>query len=338
VRTFTIGFEDDAGFDERNYARVVAERFRTEHVEFVVRPDAVGLIERLVDHHDQPFGDSSAVPTYLLSELTRGHVTVALCGDGGDEVFAGYERFAAALGLHRYDRLPAPVRRLLARSVGRLPRTLLRGRVGSVQRFTALSGLDPPAAMLAMVSYVPRDARVGLVGESADAALGSYLEAWGRSEGAAPLDRLCRLNLDTYLVDDLLPKVDRMSMAHGLEVRAPLLDREVVELGMRLPPALRVRGLALKRVLKAAVADLLPAEILERRKRGFGVPLDRWFRTELRGYAEAMLCSDGARVRSHLRPEGVDALVARHMDGTVDSGNALWTLLTLEVFLRREGW
>ena len=180
--------------------------------------------------------------------------------------------------------------------------------------------------------------RAALVGDAADDALGPYLAAWGRSEGADPPDRLLQLNLETYLLDDLLPKVDRMSMAHGLEVRAPLLDRELVEFALRLPPPVRARGLSLKRVLKAAVADLLPQEILGRRKRGFGVPLDRWFRTELRSYAEGMLCSPGSRVRGHLRPAGVDGLVAAHGDGRVDAGQALWTLLTLEVFLRREGW
>ncbi len=339
MRTFTIGFEDDAGFDEREYARMVAERFSTEHVEFVVRPDAVDLVERLVDHHDQPFGDSSAVPTYLLSELTRRHVTVALCGDGGDEVFAGYERFAAVQAVRHYDRLPAPARRLAERGAERLPPGLARGRGKSVRRFLALSGMTPPEALLAAIAYVPRDARVGLVGEDrADDALGPYLEAWARSDGARPLDRLSRLNIDTYLLDDLLPKVDRMSMAHGLEVRAPLLDPEVVEFGLRLPPALRARGMSLKRVLKASVADLLPPTILSRRKRGFGVPLDRWFRTDLRAYAESLLCSESSRLRHHLRPEGVDGLVARHMGGRVDAGNALWTLLTLEVFLRREDW
>jgi asparagine synthase (glutamine-hydrolysing) len=266
----------------------------------------------------------------LLSELTKRHVTVALCGDGGDEVFAGYERFAAALALGRYDRLPAPARWALREVVGHLPPKLLRGRESSVRRFMALSGMSLPEAMLAMVAYVPLEGRVALVGKRADDALEPYLEVWRRSEGASPLDRLCRLNIDTYLLDDLLPKVDRMSMAHGLEVRAPLLDREVMELGMSLPARTKVRGLSLKRVLKLAVADLLPPEILHRRK--------RWFRTDLRKYAEAMLCSPGSRVRNFLHRDGLDALVDGHMSGRDDAGNSLWTLLTLEVFLRREDW
>jgi asparagine synthase (glutamine-hydrolysing) len=177
-----------------------------------------------------------------------------------------------------------------------------------------------------------------LVGDRADDALAQYLEVWRRSEGAERLDRICHLNIQTYLLDDLLPKVDRMSMAHGLEVRAPLLDREVVELGLRLPVACRIRGLSLKRVLKASVQDLLPPEILRRRKRGFGVPLDRWFRSDLRSFAEGMLCSRASRVRAHLDGGAVDDLVAGHMSGRVRAGNALWTLITLEAFLRREGW
>ncbi|MDQ4071216.1 MAG: asparagine synthase (glutamine-hydrolyzing) [Actinomycetota bacterium] len=338
VRTFTIGFEDKEGFDERPYARMVAERFATDHVEFVVQPDAINLVERLVWHHDQPFGDSSAIPTFLLSELTRRHVTVALCGDGGDELFAGYQRFAAALALVRYQAVPAVARRALTGAVGLLPPDTLGGRAGRAKRFLARSELDIADAFRSWVSYVPVEWRDRILGPSSDWAIADYREKWARSAGGDLLDRLLDVTLRTYLLDDLLPKVDRMAMAHALEVRSPLLDRQLVEFALRLPRSARLRGTVRKRVLKRAVQDLLPEGLLHRPKRGFAVPLDRWFRSDLRSYYEGTVGSPSARLRSHVRPDALDALWAEHQAGTANHRDTLWTLLTLEVFLRREGW
>jgi asparagine synthase (glutamine-hydrolysing) len=346
VATFTIGFEDSEGYDERQYARAVAERYRTDHTEFVVKPEASELIERLVWHYDEPFGDSSALPTYMLSELTRGHVTVALCGDGGDELFAGYERFAAALAVSRYESLPQPLRAGVRRGAELLPPSLARGRAAKLRRLLVRSDLSAPMALLAWVSYVPVEwkeqllagASAGRIGRDGRDGIDAYQDIWRRSSGAHPLDRLLDLNIRTYLLDDLLPKVDRMSMAHGLEVRAPFLDHELAELAFRLTPSARLRGLSLKRVLRAAVADLIPREILERPKRGFGVPIDRWFRHDLAPYVRAMLCGRDTHVRAHLSGTAIDALVAEHQAGTGNHGDAIWSLLTLEIFLRRHGW
>ncbi len=337
VRTFTIGFEDDSGFDEREYARMVSRHCGTDHVEFVVKPDAVDLVEQLVWHYDQPFGDSSAVPTFLLSELTRRDVTVALCGDGGDEVFAGYERFAAAMAISRYQRLPKAARDKVRGVVGALPREALRRRVNSVQRFVASADLPVAHALRSWVASVPDAWRDAFLGENADCGLDAFEAMWSESAGSPVLTRLLDLNLRTYLLDDLLPKVDRMSMAHALEVRAPFLDTELVEFCLRIPPALHLRGFSRKRVLKAAVRDLLPAEVIRRRKRGFGVPLDRWFRTDLKAMVDARLGPPDARIKQHLAPVAVDDLVKEHASGAVDHGQALWALLTLELFLRREG-
>lgn len=338
VSTFTIGFEDQQGFDERPYARMVAERWKTDHVEFVVKPDAAELIDRLVCHHDQPFGDSSALPTFLLSELTRAHVTVALCGDGGDELFAGYERFAAALIRHRLRRLPVPMLTGAKRAVDALSATRLRSRMGGLARLLSEPGQEVPRAYLSWISYTPAEWRDALLPGASDWGFEDYARIWEGSEGGAMLDRLLDLNLRTYLLDDLLPKVDRTSMAHGLEVRAPFLDTDLVEFALRLPESARVRGLSLKRVLKAAMADILPPEVVNRPKRGFGIPLDRWLRTDLRTYTEGMLCAPGARARRHLDPGAVDALVAEHQSGRASHGHTIWTLLTLEAFLRRHDW
>jgi asparagine synthase (glutamine-hydrolysing) len=338
VQTFTIGFDDSSGFDERQYANVVARRYHTDHHEFVVAPEAVDLIERLVWHHDQPFGDSSAIPTYLLNELTRSHVTVALSGDGGDELFAGYERFAAAVAVERYRRLPAYARRVLGRTVLAMPRRSLRGRIGSLQRFVSAADLGLPWAYLAWLSFLPKEMRQAALPSGSAWAEADFEAKWSSSEGGPVLERLLELNLETYLVDDLLVKADRMSMAHGLEVRSPFLDIELLSYARSLPPELKVRGFAGKRVLKAAVADLLPGEIRHRRKRGFGVPLDRWFREDLSTYLSSTLGSGRARVREHLEPQAIDRVLYEHARGQRDHGQALWLLLTLEVFLRREGW
>jgi asparagine synthase (glutamine-hydrolysing) len=338
VRTFTIGFEDRDGFDERRYARLVAERFGTDHVEFVVQPDAVDLVERLVHHYDEPFGDASAVPTYLLSELTRKHVTVALCGDGSDELFGGYERFSAALLCDRYRRLPGPLRDGLARSVEPLPRRWLRGRVGSAQRFLRAAGQDPFDAYLDWVRYFDGVETQSLAGTPPQAAIDEYRVSWEQSEGAELLDRLLNLNLRTYLLDDLLPKVDRTSMAHALEVRSPFLDAELLSLAFRLPPRTKTNGFARKRVLREAMTGVLPDEILRRRKRGFGVPLDRWFREDLKGYVQGRLLAPTASVGSLLDASAVAALWESHQRGEADHGLKLWALLTLEVFLQKEGW
>jgi asparagine synthase (glutamine-hydrolysing) len=338
VPTFTIGFEDGDGFDERAYARVVATRYGTDHHEEVVAPDAVDLVERLVWHHDQPFGDSSAIPTYLLAEMTGRSVTVALSGDGGDELFAGYERFAAALAVERYRSIPRPLRRGGRRAIELLPAAGLRGRVGSAQRFARAAEAGLPDAYAAWVSFVDADTRRALLGREDGWASDDLARHWDATAGADLLDRLLRVNVETYLPDDLLVKVDRMSMAHGLEVRSPFLDTRLLELALRLPPSVKARGMSLKRVLKAAVADLLPAEIVDRRKRGFGVPLDRWFREDLAGYLAATVGAPDARIRAHLVGDAVDRVLAEHAAGTREHGHLLWLLLTLEVFLRRQDW
>jgi asparagine synthase (glutamine-hydrolysing) len=337
VKTFTIGFDDRDGFDERPYAEAVARRFGTEHHAEVARPDAVDLVERLVHHHDQPFGDSSAVPTFLLNEVARKHVTVALSGDGGDELFAGYERFAAGVAVDRTLTVPGGLRRGLRGALNILPADSLRGRAGRAQRFASKVELGMPAAYLEWISYVPDDWRRRLLGDRDDWAQQEYRARWDATRGARTLDRLLKLNIETYLLDDLLVKMDRTSMAHSLEVRSPFLDTELAEFTALLRPTLKARGLSLKRVLKRAVDDLLPPEILQRPKRGFGVPLDRWFRDDLESYTRAML-GDGARLREHVDNAALDALLIEHSSGRATHGHALWTLLTLETFLRSNQW
>ena len=335
VRTFTVGFEGDAFFDERPHAERVARHLGTDHHATVVRPQAGALLETLLDHHDEPFGDSSALPTYLVAREARAQVTVALNGDGGDETFAGYDRFHAALIA---DRIPGPLARAL-RAASRLfpegpshhgPRRRLR-------RFAEKAALPFDERIFAWSTFFDLPALRALDGElvaDRDRVLSSYRQALERCKEASLLSRLLYLNARTYLLDDLLPKMDRMTMAHGLEARSPMLDRALVEYVAALPDGLKRRGGRGKVVLKKAVADLLPPEILDRPKHGFGVPLGDWFRGELRGRVEALLL-DRPRLARWLQPEAVRRLYAEHLSGHGDRGHQLWTLLTLELWLRR---
>jgi asparagine synthase (glutamine-hydrolysing) len=233
--------------------------------------------------------------------------------------------------------LPRPLRVGGQRVLDALPPTGLRGRIGRAQRFAAMVEQGMPWAYLGWISYIQEDWRRRLLARPDDWAREDYRRLWDGLAGARPLDRLLALNIDTYLLDDLLVKMDRTSMAHGLEVRSPFLDTELLEFATRLAPSLKLRGLSLKRVLKRAVSDLLPREILSRPKRGFGVPLDRWFRDDLAQYTRSML-GQGAHVRRHLNGEAVDAFLVEHRSGAANHGHALWTLLTLELFLRRHDW
>ena len=335
VRTFTVGFEGDAFFDERPYAERVARHLGTDHHASVVRPQAGELLETLIHHHDEPFGDSSALPTYLVAREARTRVTVALNGDGGDETFAGYDRFHAAL---LADRIPAPFAHALRLASRLVPEGASHhGTRRRLRRFADKAVLPFDERIFAWSSFFDLPALRALGGDHVadrDRILSSYRQALERCAGSSLLSRLLYLNARTYLLDDLLPKMDRMSMAHGLETRSPMLDRALIEYVAGLPDRLKRRGGRGKIVLKKAVSDLLPPEIVARRKHGFGVPLGEWFRGELKGRAEALLL-DRPRLARWLRPEAVRRLFAEHLSGRGDRGHQLWTLLTLELWLRK---
>ncbi|HEY7511548.1 MAG TPA: asparagine synthase (glutamine-hydrolyzing) [Vicinamibacteria bacterium] len=335
VKTFTAGFEGDAFFDERAPARAVAAHIGSEHHDSVVRPQAAALIETLLHHHDEPFGDSSALPTYLVAQAARRHVTVALNGDGGDETFAGYAKFHAAL---LAERIPDPLRGLAA-IAGRWipPGAQAHGMRSRARRFLSKAALPPAERLLAWASIFDVPALRAALGHGIfDRArlLSSYEEALQAAAHGSTLSRALHLNARTYLLDDLLPKMDRMTMAHGLEARSPLLDRALFDYVASLPDALKRSGARGKIVLKHAVADLLPPAILSRPKHGFGVPLGAWFRGDLRPLVHDTLLSS-PRLARFLRLDAVQALFAEHLSGRADRGHQLWTLLTLELWLRK---
>ncbi|MBC7250915.1 MAG: asparagine synthase (glutamine-hydrolyzing) [Anaerolineae bacterium] len=339
VKTFAIGFSGEPSFNELEYARQVAQRFATDHHEFVVQPDAVDLLPALVRHYDEPFADSSAIPTYLVARLTRQHVTVALTGDGGDELFAGYERFAAARLSANYRRLPGFLRRVVGGVVRRLPEsTAYRGFARRARRFVDATDMPLAGRYLSWVGLFSGDMCRELLsswGDSpADEVLADYQARFERAAERGLVNQLLYVNATTYLPGDLLVKTDRMTMAHALEARCPFLDQELIELVAAIPPALKLRGMTTKYILKRAAEKLLPREIVHRPKHGFGVPVGRWFRQELSDYVRDVLLSPRARQRGYFDPVVVARLIEEHQRGRRDWGHQLWTLLTFEMWHR----
>ncbi len=334
VKTFSIGFEEQ-DFSELPYARLVAQRYDTEHHELIVRPDAAEVLPRLVRHYGEPYADSSALPTYYLARMTREHVTVALNGDGGDELFAGYDRYralpiyAAAARLPRVRRGAQRLIKALGRHAPlRLGRLVLAAADRPEESYARTMSCFSPEEKLALYSPELRSKL-----EELDA-FGPIGELYGAADAPGLLGRTLFVDTLSYLPGDLLAKVDIATMACSLEGRSPLLDQEVVEFAARLPSGLKLRGCQGKRVLRRAVRDLVPDAILTRRKKGFGVPIGRWFRGSLYDFAHELLFSKTAADRPFLSRVGVQRIWQEHQSG-YERGNQIWALLCLELWFRQ---
>jgi asparagine synthase (glutamine-hydrolysing) len=332
VRTYSIGFRE-ASFDETPDARLVASRYGTRHEELVLRPDAALLLPALAEAFDEPFADSSALPTYLVSELASRHVKVALSGEGGDELFGGYFTYAADLLAPRLARLARLSRPLVERLPVSTARTSFDYRA---KRFVRAAHLPPLERHHGWKEIFSADARAELTGRAdgcdpLDALRARYAE----TEGAEPLARLQDVDLGTYLVDDLLVKTDRASMAHSLEARIPFLDTAVTDLALALPSDLKVHRLRKKVLLRRAAAPLLPRELLRRRKRGFSIPAAAWLRGELAPFARDVLSAETLRRQGYFRPEPVHALIESHVAGREDLSRQLWALLSFTLWHER---
>ena len=342
VETFSIGFTIPE-FDERHHAREVATRLGTRHHELVLEPQALEVLPRLIWQYDEPFADSSAIPTLALCELARQHVTVALSGDGGDELFAGYDRYRAVELGRRFDRLPAPVRWLLSNRLWQaLPAsTRQKSRRRRFKRLLSALRYPPERRYLKWIAIFDDERLPGLLSpelggvlgahDPAEFLLGAYQDC-GQSDFVA---RTACVDARTYLPCDILYKVDIASMAHSLEVRSPFLDQEVAALSSRIPIRWKRRGRQGKQILIDTFADLLPPGVATRPKMGFGVPLDRWFRGELRPLLEQVLLDPRALRRGWFAPAAIRQLIAEHVENRWDHSYRLWSLLVLELWQQR---
>ena len=335
VRTFSIGFED-ADFDELEHARRVAQRYGTDHYELVVKPDAMEALPRLAWQFDEPFADSSALPSYYVAKITREHVTVALSGDGGDENFAGYRRYARAAGLHdRLDGMPGrPLRGLLRLAAHLLPAGV-RG-----QGYLGLLGADPIDRYFRMVTYQQSYGLRRLLTAEAKAHVRPEADALGferlARESVAPdyVSTMQALDVRTYLPDDILAKVDRTTILVSLEARVPLLDHALAEFVATMPSRLKLHAGSSKYLLKRAMAELLPPEILHRAKMGFGVPLGRWFRNDLAEHAREVLLDGATRRHGLVDVAAAEGILGEHRAGKADRSAVIWALVCLELWCR----
>lgn len=339
IHTFSIGFSE-AKFDERSYAREAAEKLGTDHHEFVVEPSAIEALPKLTWHYDEPFADSSAIPTMSLSHLTRQHVTVALTGDGGDELFAGYDRYQAVDLASKFDRLPWFLRSAIAHPVWQnLPASVQqKSRMRRLKRFLAAVGQSPQRRYVNWVSIFDDARRPSLFSQEFKTALSGYdsasflIDAYARCAETDFVHQTTCVDLETYLPCDILTKVDIASMAYGLECRSPFMDHPLVELASSIPRPLKLTGRKGKQILIDTFQNLLPASIQTRRKMGFGVPLDHWFRGPLRSMLTDTLLSQRSLGRGYFEPAAVRRMVEEHTTSKWDHSSRLWLLLVFELW------
>ena len=343
VETFSIGFADQR-FNETQYARMVAEQYGTKHHELIVEPNAIEVLPKLIRHYGEPYSDSSAIPSYYVSKMTRQHVTVALNGDGGDESFAGYDRYLGSGMADRYRQLPAVLRkRLIEPILSLVPDSLPRNnRMRQAKRFVSVAAQSTGSRYSRWVNVFPQSDRHAMYSPEFAEQISAYrAEDWflqvfadAQKRCPDPVDALLAMDVESYLPYDLLVKMDIASMANSLEMRSPFLDQDVMEFVARLPTRFKLRGRTLKYLLKELGGRLLPSKILHRRKMGFGVPLARWFRNELRPMLEGVVLSDQALQRGYFNADMIRTLAREHLSEKTDHSFQLWSLLCLELWHR----
>lgn len=341
VKTFSIGFEEQ-DFSELKYAKRVAEHTGAEYNEFIVRPNALEVLPTLVKHYGEPYADSSAIPTYYVSRETRKFVTVALNGDGGDESFAGYERYAAMKIAEKYNRFPAVLRKIfIEKPIGFFPTSeLKKSRVRDARRFLRAANLPKTERYFYWMSAFNREAKKDIYTKDFSKNIAAqnpsvFLDQWfSKANGSGLLDTVLLTDQMTYLPNDLLVKVDIASMANSLEARSPFLDHKVIEFAASLPESLKLRSFETKSLLKKIAARLVPREVIYRRKMGFGVPVGNWFRGEMKDFVCEILLSEKSLRRGIIKSEMIEKYVREHISAGRDHTFQIWTLLMLELWFR----
>ena len=332
VKTFSIGFEEK-DFDETKYAQMVAKKYGTEHHEMIVEPESIDLLPDLVNLFDEPFADSSAVPMYYLSKFAREHVTVALSGDGGDELFAGYSRYQNMLKLHN-----RPFNNKLFNEAASFVHKLTPDYF-ELKKWSYYFGIDSNNIGAVMGIFKPYERRKlyldWVIDELDDYESEADKVFLSASFSGDFISRMQQLDLSTYLVDDVLTKVDRTSMANSLEVRVPILDRKVVEFSSTIPSCMKINKMDQKIIFKDAMKDALPEDIVTHKKQGFSVPMSMWFRESLKDYLSDTLLSSDAKINDYFSRDAVREIVSIHNKGFRDYSSKIWALLFLEEWLQK---
>ena len=342
VRTFSIGFEEQ-DFSELKYAKQVAKHVGAEYNEFIVKPDALEVLPKLVEHYGEPYADSSAIPTYYVAKETRKYVTVALNGDGGDESFAGYERYGAMRLAELYHRFPRSLSKIfIEKPIGMIPTSeLKKSRIRDVKRFLQAASLPKAERYFHWVTIFGEQVKEEVYTEQFYRQVSSnqpqsFLDKWfQKASGNGILDATLLADQMTYLPNDLLVKVDIASMTNSLEARSPFLDHKVIEFAASLPESVKMKRIETKSLLKKVAAKLVPKEVIYRRKMGFGVPIGNWFRGDMKDFVREVLLSDTFRKRAIVKPEVVQKYVKEHIEGARDHAFQIWSLLMLELWFQR---
>lgn len=343
VKTFSIGFGDKT-YNELPYARAVATHFGTDHYEEFLEPDIVPMVERLVGHLDEPFGDFSIFPTYLVSEVARDHVTVVLSGDGGDELFGGYDTYVAQSYADRYYRhIPRPIRQgVLPALLSKVPpQPAKKGIINKAKRFVEGAALSPSLQHTRWMTFMNGNDKTQLYCPDFQSAINgsspaSLIESYfGKVNHLDPLAQQQYVDVKTYLVDDILTKVDRMSMAPSIEARVPLLDHRIVEFALNLPPHLKINSGQTKVILRKVVESRLPEVILNKPKEGFSIPLKHWLRGPLHPLMMDLLSPDTIKRRSYFNPQCVSGWIDQHQSGKANHSHRLWALMVFELWHRQ---
>jgi len=345
VKTFSIGFKEDS-FSELAYARQIAQKFGTDHHEFILEPEALDVLPKLVEAFDEPFADPAAIPTWYLSQVTRQHVTVALNGDGGDETFAGYQRYYADSLADGYRQVPSFLRKsFFDRILHLLPvqadRPVEISYFSGLRQLTRAADMPHSASVIRWGTYFSEAEKLTLYNDDLlrviNAAPSDTIlqESFRRAKAANRLDRTLYTDVSNYLPGALLPKVDRTTMAHSLEARSPFLDHKLMELAARLPAKWKIKGKQTKMVLRHLYADLLPGEVLKRGKMGFSLPMSLWFRGPLYQPAKDILLAADSRLRSFFKVNTITDLIEENKRGQANNGKRIWALLMLELWQRK---
>lgn len=341
VKTFSIGFGDPT-YNELPYARMVAQHYGTEHYEEYLEPDVLSLAERLIRHLDEPLGDFSILPTYLVSEVARKHVTVSLSGDGGDEIFAGYDTYVAQNMARYYNYVPGPIREKVLPAIMSLvpPQSAKKGLINKAKRFIEGGALDPElqhTRWMMFINDADKDSlyqagvRSAIATETPQDVMERYFL---QARIADALAQQQYVDIKTYLADDILTKVDRMSMAVSLEARVPLLDHRVVEFAMRLPPHLRMDKGTTKVILRKLMANRLPEQVLNKPKEGFSIPIKQWLKTTLNPLMMDLLSQSSVQRRGYFHSGTVERWIKEHMENKANHSHRLWALMVFELWQR----